>query len=114
MFRAAVSFPRDHRRHAATLIVALAVCGGSMPARADPCTGAPALAGARFAGAVRYVGDGDSLCTGPEGRPDRWIEIRLGDFYAPGLSAPGGDQAQRRLAGLTFGKLLSCRAGWRS
>lgn len=70
--------------------------------------------GARFAGQVRYVGDGDSLCIGPEDHPDRWIEIRLGDFYAPELNAPGGDAAKRRLVRLAFGKVLSCRAGRRS
>lgn len=48
-----------------------------------------------FTGVVRYVGDGDSLCTGPAGRPDRWIDIRLGDFYAPELHDLGGAEGQK-------------------
>ncbi len=70
--------------------------------------------GTAFAGVVRYVGDGDGLCIGPAGRPDRWIEVRLADFYAPELHDAGGREAKRRLERLVMGKPLVCRAGRRS
>lgn len=86
----------------------------SQQARADPCEGRLPAAGARFSGVVRYVGDGDSLCVGPAGSPDKWIEIRLGDFYAPELRARGGAAAWRRLTRLAIGRTLLCRAGRQS
>lgn len=70
--------------------------------------------GTAFAGVVRYVGDGDGLCIGPAGRPDRWIEVRLADFYAPELHEAGGREAKRWLERLVMGKPLVCRAGRRS
>ena len=89
---------------------------GAFPSavHADPCTGVLPSAGTRFSGVVRYVGDGDSLCIGPEDRPDRWIEIRLGDFSAPELHEPGGKRSKRLLAAATMGRTLICRAGRRS
>ncbi len=63
---------------------------------------------------VRYVGDGDGLCVGPAGQPDRWIEIRLADFYAPELHEPGGADAKHRLERVVMRKILVCRAGRRS
>lgn len=92
----------------------LATCVWSTPARADPCEGALPAKDTRFSGVVRYVGDGDGLCVGPKGRPDRWIEIRLGDFYAPELPERGGREAKRRLEQLVMGRTLACRAGRRS
>jgi len=84
------------------------------PALADPCEGTLPAKGTTFTGIVRYVGDGDGLCIGPAGRPDRWIDIRLADFYAPELHEPGGQDAKRRLIRTTMGKPLVCRAGRRS
>jgi micrococcal nuclease len=84
------------------------------PAMADPCEGALPAKGTSFSGVVRYVGDGDGLCVGPAGRPDRWIEIRLGDFYAPELHERGGVDAKQRLERLVIGQTLVCRAGRRS
>lgn len=92
---------------------ALAVLSAA-PAQADPCTGRLPSSGSSFSGPVRYVGDGDGLCVGPAGRPDRWIEVRLADFYAPELHEPGGADAKRRLERLVFGRTLVCRAGRRS
>lgn len=86
----------------------------SSPASADPCEGRLPARGATFSGVVRYVGDGDGLCLGPASKPDRWIEVRLGDFYAPELHEPGGEEAKRRLERLTHGKTLVCRASRRS
>ena len=63
---------------------------------------------------MRYVGDGDGLCVGPADRPDRWIEVRLADFYAPELNEPGGVAAKHRFERVTMGKVLICRADRRS
>lgn len=63
---------------------------------------------------VRYIGDGDGLCIGPVGAPGRWIEVRLGDYYAPELSEPGGRAAKQRLERLIMGRRIFCRAGRRS
>lgn len=92
-------------------LAAATALGWSAPAHADPCEGPLPAAGTRFSGVVRYVGDGDGLCLGPANRPERWVEVRLGDFYAPELRAPGGAAARQRLVRLVMGKTLSCRAG---
>ncbi|MBN8848047.1 MULTISPECIES: nuclease [unclassified Sphingomonas] len=86
----------------------------AIPAREDPCEGRLPSPGTRFGGVVRYVGDGDGLCIGPEGRPDQWIEIRLGDYYAPELHDPGGMEAKRELERVALGRVIACRAGRRS
>lgn len=96
------------------LIFPALAAGWVTSALADPCEGALPAPGTRFSGVVRYVGDGDSLCIGPAGRPERWIEVRLGDFYAPELNAPGGREAKRKLETLARGRELVCRAGRRS
>lgn len=98
----------------AAAAVIIAACVASAPARADPCEGALPPKGTLFGGIVRYVGDGDGLCIGPKGRPERWIEVRLGDFYAPELHERGGADAKRRLERLVIGRRLACRAGRRS
>lgn len=84
------------------------------PAKADPCEGALPAYGASFSGTVRYIGDGDMLCVEAKGHPDQWIEVRLGDFYAPELHERGGEDAKRRLIRLTMGRTVICRAGRRS
>jgi endonuclease YncB( thermonuclease family) len=96
------------------VIVLGLTCLWASPARADPCEGKLPAAGAHFSGVVRYIGDGDGLCVGPRGRPDQWIEVRLGDFYAPELHDRGGADAKHRLERLVFGRKLVCRAGKRS
>lgn len=96
------------------ILSASITCIWASPALADPCEGALPAKGTTFTGVVRYVGDGDGLCIGPAGRPDRWIEIRLADFYAPELHEPGGRDAKRRLARSVMGRTLVCRAGRRS
>ena len=81
------------------LTLALAAALIASPALADPCE-APVSSyrpGATVAGTVRYVGDGDSLCVGPGNDPLTWTEIRLADFFAPELNAPGGRQAKAAL-----------------
>lgn len=83
-------------------------------ALADPCTAPLPRAGSSFSGVVRYIGDGDSLCVGPEGQPARWVEVRLADFNAPELSEPDGRRAKERLRSIAMNRTLACRAGRRS
>lgn len=81
------------------------------PALADPCEAPLPKPGQAFAGPVRYVGDGDSLCVdGPTGL----VEVRIADFYAPELHAPGGRQAKAALERIAMGRRVECRAGKRS
>ena len=92
------------------------------PALADPCTAIPDRGpmppglqrGATFSGAVVYVGDGDSLCVGNSRDPLTWIEVRLADFYAAELHAPGGAEAKATLERVTRGQRLVCTANHRS
>lgn len=80
-------------------------------ARADPCEGRlPTRHGEAFAGTVRYVGDGDSLCVGRTSDPNEWIEVRLADFDAPELRERDGRRAQDILTSLTRGRQVSCTA----
>lgn len=94
------------------LILGLVFAAGA--ACADPCEAPLPPAGALFSGQVRYVGDGDSLCVGKASDPSSWIEVRVADFYAPELSAPGGRQAKAALEQIALGRALECRAGRRS
>lgn len=88
---------------------AFAAFGLATPALADPCEGAlPTRAGVSFSGAVRYVGDGDSLCIGRTDRPNEWIEVRLADFNAPELHAPGGEATKSALEQLALGRVATC------
>lgn len=102
-------------RSTAVILLAGALAGaallGATPALADPCRAPlPNRAGQVFSGQVRYVGDGDSLCIGPTSDPATWIEVRLADFDAPELSAPGGREAKARLQALTIRRPLRCTA----
>jgi hypothetical protein len=64
-------------------------------AHADPCEGRlQTLHGETFAGTVRYVGDGDSLCVGRTSNPNDWIEVRLADFDAPELRERDGRRSR--------------------
>ena len=79
--------------------------------RADPCEGRlPTRPGEVFAGNVRYVGDGDSLCVGRTTDPNEWIEVRLADFDAPELREPDGRRGHEMLARLTRGREVNCVA----
>lgn len=97
-----------------SLAAAPCLLAWAAPAHADPCEGRLPPKEQAFSGVVRYVGDGDGLCVGPDRRPDLWIEVRLADFYAPELHEPGGDDARRRLTALVMGRPIVCRAGSRS
>ena len=80
-------------------------------ALADPCEAhLPRQAGQTFQGAVRYVGDGDSLCVGSSSNPDEWIEVRLADFNAPELHSPLGPQSKRLLEQIALGQHTTCTA----
>lgn len=102
------------KRRFALLFAACWAGAWASPALADPCEGPLPAMGATFSGVVRYVGDGDGLCVGPAGRPERWIEVRLADFYAHELHEEGGLEAKHRLERLVMGRTLVCRAGRRS
>lgn len=109
--------PYRPRKIAVRAAVLCAGCMGAMlpaTAMADPCTGPLPRPGSRFTGVVRHVIDGDGLCVGPAGRSDRWIEIRLADFYAPELRKRGGLAARDRLAALARGRTIDCVADHRS
>ena len=84
------------------------------PALADPCEAPLPRRGATFAGTVRYVGDGDSLCVGAGANPRTWVEVRLADFYAPELHASGGKEAKRALESIAAGQRAVCTADHRS
>lgn len=92
------------------------LAGLSIPAiaAADPCEAPLPKPGASFAGIVRYVGDGDSLCVSDSADPRTWVEVRIADFYAPELHAPGGQDAKRALERLAMGKRAACVAQHRS
>lgn len=105
-----------------TWALVLAGLAWSSSALADPCKAIPdrgplpsrLSSGSSFAGPVVYVGDGDSLCVGLGPDPGDWVEVRLADFYAPELSAPGGQLAKATLSRLTRGRQLACVAQHRS
>lgn len=68
----------------------------SVPASADPCEGPLPRQNAHFSGVVRYIGDGDSLCIGPEGNPTN------GDFVGVRMDAglnvvPNARRPDRRI-----------------
>ena len=81
-----------------SLLIALMIACLPAIAHADPCEGPlPQRAGETFSGAVRYVGDGDSLCVGQSRDPGTWIEVRLADFHAPELNAAAGPAGKAAL-----------------
>lgn len=92
------------------------------PALADPCKAIPDRGpmpsylkrGATFSGPVSYVGDGDSLCVAVGQGAANWVEVRVEDFYAPELNAPGGREAKQTLTRLAYGKRAVCTASHRS
>lgn len=81
-------------------------------AQADPCEAPLPKRGEVFAGPVRYVGDGDSLCVDVAGRG--LVEVRVADFNAPELAEPAGPAAKAALIRLAIGRRLTCQAGPRS
>lgn len=98
----------------------MALCASA--AAADPCKAIPdrgptppeLAPGRRFAGPVVYVGDGDSLCVALGRTPDRWVEVRLADVYAPELHEAQGPAAKALLARIVMGRRLDCVAGRRT
>lgn len=117
--------PRLHLHHsikcaALGLLASLALAGS---AAADPCKAVPDRGpmpahlskGRTFSGPVLYVGDGDSLCVAVGGQtPQNLVEVRLADFYAPELNAPGGRAAKGALERVAKGRHAVCIAGRRS
>ncbi|HQT52211.1 MAG TPA: nuclease [Phenylobacterium sp.] len=102
--------------------MALAISALAPAALADPCKAIPDRGpmpgylspGSTFSGPVAYVGDGDSMCVAVGQGPQTWVEVRVADFYAPELHAPGGAQAKAALERITRGKRAICKARHRS
>lgn len=100
------------------LLLTLAFCSFATAATADPCEAigddgrAPAYLryGARFAGPVVHVIDGDSLCVAVGEGLSSWVEVRLSDFDAIELKAPGGASAKAALERVALGRQASCVA----
>lgn len=91
------------------LAAALVTVCCAAPAHADPCEAPlPSRHGVQFSGVVRYVGDGDGLCVGRTSDPNEWIEVRLADFNAPELHAPGGPAAKAALERLALQREIIC------
>jgi endonuclease YncB( thermonuclease family) len=99
--------------------VTLAIAFGvSTAALADPCKAIPDKGsmpaflrpGSTFSGPVTYVGDGDSLCVAVGPSQADWVEVRVSDFYAPELNAPGGQEAKAVLERIAKGRRVECRA----
>lgn len=96
-----------------SLLFSLVMGGGAL---ADPCTAIPdkgpkpswVREGAAFAGQVRYVGDGDSICVSQSPDPKTWVEVRLADWFAPELHEPGGEHAKATMSRLTAGAQVVC------
>ena len=103
---------RRRTRHAIALGVTAFAVLWTGQALADPCEAPVAgfRAGQAFAGTVRYVGDGDSICVGSAANPASWIEVRLADFYAPELREPGGEAARSAMIGMARGRSAQCTA----
>lgn len=91
-------------------------------AHADPCKAIPDTGklppylakGKTFEGPVVYVGDGDSLCVGIGSSPDKWVEVRLADFYAPELSSKDGPAAKLALSRVAMRQPVKCTADHQS
>ena len=93
-------------------IACAAALGLASPALADPCE-APVTGyapGAKVAGKIRYVVDGDGICVGAGSDPRTWTEIRLADFYAPETSTPAGQAAAAAMSRMVMGKTAECIA----
>lgn len=78
---------------------------------ADDCNAVLPRKGTVFSGPVTAVLDGDSICVG---RDDGGIEVRVADFYAAELRAPGGPQARRAMEAIAFQRNVTCVAEHRS
>lgn len=84
------------------------------PALADPCEATLPQPGQAFSGPITYVGDGDSLCVATGAGRAGLVEVRLADFYAAELNAPGGREAKATLERIAKGQHATCWAGQRS
>ncbi|OJU09369.1 MAG: hypothetical protein BGN86_08170 [Caulobacterales bacterium 68-7] len=101
----------------AALLLGLLFAQGAL---ADPCEAIPEdgrlpgylTLGATFTGQVVEVIDGDSLCVAVGPTPREWVEVRLGDFYAPEVATPEGLAARAALEGLAKGHTAQCVAGF--
>lgn len=113
---------RVTRRSPATLAAAMATAAIALPALSDPCKAIPDRGpmpaylspGSTFSGPVAHIGDGDSLCVAVGPGRESLVEVRIADFYAPELSAPGGATAKQALSDIAYRRTVTCRAQHRS
>lgn len=93
----------------AVLVALVVLVRWLMPAGPDDdrCQAPLPFPGTAFEGRVDWIADGDSLCVRGD---DGLIEVRLGDFNAPELSQPGGNEARATLRRIANGKTARCRA----
>ena len=110
------------RRVLAFAVALSVVIGATSAALADPCKAIPDQGplpaylspGSKFSGPVVYVGDGDSICVDVGQGSTNWVEVRVADFYAPELKAPGGEQAKAAMKRIAMNKHVDCVAQKRS
>lgn len=87
-------------------VVATAAVMASPPAMAACQETSPAFArGAKFAGEIRDIIDGQTICVGRTPDPDAWVRVRLSDMD---LKNPGSRSARRALSRLGLGKYAVC------
>lgn len=108
------------RRQLASVLAVLGAFLLPQAAQADPCTAIPddgvipgfLSPGRSFSGPVVEVLDGDSFCVavGPRASQD-WVEVRVGDFYAPELKTAAGRKAKAALTEAALGRTAVCVAG---
>lgn len=98
------------------LIAAAFVLGFGLPAAAHAAPGCSGDApkfkqGAKFAGEVRQIIDGQTICVGRAANPQTWIKVRLSDLN--GVTNPSGWNARRALRRLGLGKYAVCTVSHR-
>lgn len=97
-------------------LAVLTTCIIAGQAAADPCKAIPdngpppiwVKPGATFAGQVRLIIDGDSLCVGNSADPRTWVEVRMSDFDAPETADGDGPAAKSALSRLAAGRAVQC------
>ena len=68
--------------------------------------------GAKFAGDVRHIIDGQTICVGRARNPETWIRVRLADLGD--LKRPASWSAKRTLSRLSLGKYAVCTVSRRT
>lgn len=72
------------------------------------CTAHWPRKGMTYAGEMRTIRDGDTVCVCSGTDPRTCVRTRLADFYAPEIYEPGGVEARDTLAGIAAGRRWVC------